>query len=85
MSTESQATPQSASLKRLVRQFRANVAALNKTLSALKREVPGAEYYLANSTLNLMSGPHHEGNSAEARQDRVIASANLRHSDGGDW
>jgi len=70
---------------RIIRRFKADVRALNKTIDEARTVWPEAEYYLACATLNLMSGAHHEGKGARARPDRVLASAVLKHGDGGDW
>lgn len=53
-------------------------------LDEAKKVWPQAEYYLAVSTLNLMSGPHHDAKHA-ANYDGVIAAVQLKHTDGGDW
>ena len=46
----------------------------------------GLSIYLANSTLNLMSGPSHESDTqGRARQDRVRAHVHIPRSGGGDW
>ncbi len=58
---------------------------LQASVLAAQEIWPGAELYLASSTLNLMSGPHHEGNHATARPDRVLESYRIPEIDGGDW
>jgi hypothetical protein len=58
---------------------------LNSALEEARQEWPKAEMYLAVSTLNLMSGPHHEGKLEDAKPERILASVKLKHTDGGDW
>ena len=67
------------------RRFRSASKNLTEALSHAKEVWPQAELYLAGSTLNLMSGPHHEGRWAKARPDRIIDSIIIPGIDGGDW
>jgi hypothetical protein len=71
--------------KAVIAQFEKAAEKLNSALRDAKKVWPGAEYYLACSTLNLMSGPHHEGKNADGRPDRILASVRLEYADGGDW
>lgn len=68
-----------------IRKFQKAAESLNRALEVAKLCWPKAELYLAAGALNLMSGPHHEGSSATARPDRVLATATIPGIDGGDW
>ena len=68
------------------RRFRRLVSGLNKLIADMRSGPhPQAEYYLACDTLNLMSGPPHEGVCAVAHPERVLDCQTLDFSDGGDW
>lgn len=70
------------------RAFTRHVSGLNKLIASVRMRVPTAQYYLACSlgaTLNILSGPSHEGQGEMARQDRIMESRRLEHADGGDW
>ena len=88
---KSKPAPVAVDPARVMREQRAKVRfkraakALQDALDEARRVWPGAELYLAGPTLNLMSGPHHEGGDAKARPDRVVADAKIRGIDGGDW
>lgn len=74
----------------LERKFRRAVQNLNEVLTAVRKDVPDANYYLAMEDLNLLSGASHDRSGGSARhdvprQDRIMASATLWHSGGGDW
>lgn len=45
----------------------------------------GLHLYLANDTLNLMSGPSHDSDGCTAHPERVRASVSIPRSGGGDW
>jgi hypothetical protein len=53
-----------------------------KALDELGRA--GFRLYLANDTLNLMTGPSHDDNG-HSQQDRVKAEYSIRGASGGDW
>lgn len=60
------------------------VDALNELMDDVRETYPNAEYYLSNDTLNLMSGPSHDG-EGKPRRDRILAAVTLIGSGGGDW
>lgn len=67
-------------------EFRHRVEQLNEWLERIRVKHPAANFYLANDTLNVLSGPSHDDAATpRPRQDRVMASARLKHSGGGDW
>ena len=62
------------------------VQGLNDLLVDIRKTTPNANYYLAEDTLNILSGESHEGQYCEIlRQDRVMIGARLARSGGGDW
>lgn len=68
--------------------FAEHVRQLNELLMEIREKHPGANYYLANDSLHLLSGPSHDdvaGGVCRARQDRSMAVVTLRGSGGGDW
>jgi hypothetical protein len=72
----------------IIRRFNNLTRQLDKLILDARQEWPEAQLYLASSTLNLMSGDHHErmtNHNAHARPDRIIASHILQCTDGGDW
>lgn len=69
----------------VLRHFVSAVKELKKSLAAAQRVWPGAEIYVAVNSINLMSGPHHEGKNADARPDRILASESISGLDVGDW
>lgn len=72
---------------KLVAEFRGAVQALDKIMSRILRKHSYATLYLdGTGNVNLMSGSSHTGGAhAVARQDRIMASVNVRHFGGGDW
>jgi hypothetical protein len=68
------------------RKFLRAAEELGKALEAARMIWPEANIYLAGSTFNLMSGPHHDGGArALARPDLVIVAKIVRGVDCGDW
>lgn len=71
--------------EKLVGKLKRHCKGINNILAEAKRTFTQAEFYLdGTGNLNLMSGPHHENNSADARPDRILGSGNLS-TDSGDW
>lgn len=60
------------------------VKSLNDLFNEVKKIYPDAEYYLANDSLHLLSGPSHDDNE-KPRQERILATSTLFNSGGGDW
>jgi hypothetical protein len=62
------------------------VKSLNSLLEEVRKVTPNANYYLAEDTLNILSGESHEGKfGLIKRQDRIMIGECLVHSGGGDW
>ena len=62
------------------------VQGLNDLLVDIRKKTPNANYYLAEDSLNILSGESHDGRNSEIkRQDRVMVYERLLHSGGGDW
>ena len=59
-----------------------------KKLAAFSRDIsdryPGAQLYLEEDTLHLLSGDSHDDNG-RARQDRIIESVWIPKAGGGAW
>lgn len=76
MSEQTEREPTEAEIS----QFRRAARALDKLGRA------GLYVYLANDTLNLMTGPSHDGDmNGSARQERIRAEEHVTRSGGGDW
>lgn len=69
--------------KREIAAFRRHVDGLNRLIEQVRKRIPDAQYYLESEDLHLMSGPSHE--DGEGRQDRILYTVRLEHSDGGAW
>ena len=62
------------------------VQGLNDLLVDIRKTTPNANYYLAEDSLNILSGESHDGRNSEVkRQDRVMVYERSLHSGGGDW
>jgi hypothetical protein len=70
---------------KIVSRFQKACKQLQKVVDDAATVWPEAELYIGVSTFNLMSGPHHEGNEATARHDRIITSVAMNNTDSGDW
>lgn len=67
------------------RRFKKAVDDLNKLRNEVAEYLPDVNWYLAMSSLHLMSGPSHAGLGERAQQQNVLDSNTLDYSGGGDW
>jgi hypothetical protein len=76
------------------KRFNELVAGLNALRASIARYFPHANYYLAEDTLHLMSGPshgpaddepHYGSVNTDAHPERSLCSRRIAHSSGGDW
>lgn len=67
-----------------IRDFEKYANKLVSVLERIKTYKPEACAYLAEDTLNLMSGEHHDLYENK-HQERVVAYINMYGFDGGDW
>ena len=79
------------------RRFHSAVRALNKLMVEVRKTHPGASYYLADGSLNLMVGPTHTeirgtcprsttlSSLKDALTENVEDSVYMPNTDGGGW
>lgn len=67
------------------KRFVAICGELNDLLREIRKTTPGANYYLAEDTLNLMKGESHTGRDGKAAHENSVESVLIPHSGGGDW
>lgn len=60
------------------------VQGLNDLLVDIRKKTPNANYYLADDSFHLLSGPSHDADESLC-QDRSMISARLKYSGGGGW
>jgi len=60
------------------------VQGLNDLLVDIRKKTPNANYYLADDSFHLLSGPSHDVDESLC-QDRSMISARLKYSGGGGW
>lgn len=89
MSEQNQKNKQDAdasTVNAIVMRWKKHARGLDREVKKLSKIYPKAEMYLANDSLHLMSGPHHEmeGTSCIPKHERSIASIRI-NADGGDW
>jgi hypothetical protein len=64
--------------------FEKAVKELNSLMSDIRKYLPNANYFLANSTLNVMNDDHLSFPDSE-EQECIVANKTLKHSSGGDF
>lgn len=60
------------------------VQGLNDLLVDIRKKTPNANYYLADDSFHLLSGPSHDDDESLC-QDRSMISSYLKYSGGGGW
>ena len=60
------------------------VQGLNDLLVDIRKTTPNANYYLADDSFHLLSGPSHDDDGFLC-QDSSMISAHLKYSGGGGW
>jgi len=69
-----------------IRRFQKLCKGLNDLMHEVCKDTPEAGLYLANNSLNLMSGPAHDYSSdCRPLQDNSVACVSIFRADGGDW
>jgi hypothetical protein len=69
----------------LARKWSRTLARTNAIMDEIRKACPTAEVYMNESTANLLYGPSHEGRNVSDQQQRIVASVEMRHWDGGGW